>query len=452
MDRRKFIKGSAAAAGTLAVTASLGGCITSLEDQSKKSSKKKLPRTLRGCDDPLVGTQWQGWEKGHFQVHFIYTGVGESAFYIFPDGTSMLLDCGDHNAIGRGKLAVPVLPHPGKHSGEWIARYVERVNPRGTAVDYAMLSHYHNDHAGCLEFYAAKEIRDGKEHVLSGFTQAAETLRFSKAIDRSYPGFDDPLPIHDGFDGGAVGLIRQFYDYESRHHGMKVEKFRLGATDQIVPLHDASQCKGFSVRNICGNGRICAEDGTITDLFAERIKAGHMTEMNENAMSLGIVVSYGPFRLFSAGDFSESWALADGTRFEIEDALADVCGEADVAKINHHGHYSMTPKLIKALHSQVYVSCVWDQLHDVAPVMAKISDRSTYEGDRIVCPGIFPAERRAEDDGKEWLSDIPTASFEGSHIVLDVEPGGKHFTVTHLAACDESMLIKSVRHFDSSKK
>lgn len=428
MDRRDFLKTTLASAGL----AALGGFDAIY---------------ARGTDDPLAGKPWKGWRPGHFQVHFIYTGVAESAFYIFPDGTTMLLDCGDHNAIGRGELAVPVLPHSGRHAGEWIARYVQRVNPNGADVDYMMLSHYHSDHGGCREFYAARELRDGKEHVLSGFTQAAEYLRFGKAVDRAWPGFDDPLPMSDDFDSGAVGNIRQFYEYESEHHGMQVERFRLGATDQIVPVRNPGKCKGFSVRNICANGRICAEDGTITDLYADRIRRQSLKSVNENGMSLGMVFSYGPFRFYTAGDFSDKWKLEDGSLFKIEDAIADVCGRANVAKVNHHGHKSMSPKLVGALRSQVYVSCVWDQLHNLTEVMDLLSDRSIYPEERIICPGILPSERRAVDEGKAWFADVPSASYEGSHIVLDVEPGGKRFSINYLSASDESMLVKSVLKF-----
>ena len=51
-----------------------------------------------GAKDAEVGKAWKGWKKGQFQIHLIYTGVSESMFLIFPDGTTMLLDCGDHNA------------------------------------------------------------------------------------------------------------------------------------------------------------------------------------------------------------------------------------------------------------------------------------------------------------------------------------------------------------------
>ena len=109
----------------------------------------------------------------------------------------------------------------------------------------------------------------------------------------------------------------------------------------------------------------------------------------------------------------------------------------------------MSRKLVAALHSKVYVSCVWDQLHNVAPVMERIADRGLYPGDRIVCPGIFPKERRQEDAGKEWLGIIHKDSFSGGHIVLDVPKGGKEYSITYLTAEDESMRVLSVMNFRS---
>lgn len=428
MDRRDFMKAAIATTGL--------ACLGEWEEAY-----------ALGTSSPKAGKPWKGWKKGQFQVHFIYTGVSEAMFWIFPDGTTMLLDCGDHNAIGRGKLAVPVLPNSKRHAGEWIARYIQRVNPHGNEVDYMMLSHYHSDHAGCEEFYASEEIRDGQDCKISGFSQLTETIHVKKAFDRAWPGFDDPLPMPDDFDSGVIAHMKKFYAYEQAHHGMEIEKFRVGAVDQVKMLHNPSPYGDFSIRNISANGRICGKDGKVRDLYAERIAAENLRSVNENGMSLGMIVSYGDFRMFTAGDFSDSWTLEDGSKFEIEDAMADVVERVNVAKINHHGHYSMTEKLISALRAQVYVSCVWDQLHNVSPVMDRLTDRSIYPDDRIICPTIMPAERRLEDKGKAWLDDVAEASFEGGHVILNVEKGGRDYSITYLTADDESMTVRSVMDF-----
>ena len=402
----------------------------------------------RGTNHPSAGSTWQGWHAGAFQVHFIYTGVAESMFFIMPDGTTMLLDCGDHNAIGRGKLAVPVLPDAKRHAGEWIARYVERVNPGGRQVDYIMLSHYHSDHGGCSRFYASKEERNGKPYFLSGFSQAAETLRFGKAFDRAWPDYTDPIPLLDFMSADNVEHMKQFYEDQSLHHGLKIEKFQVGAQNQIALLRKPQKYRNFTVRNITGNGRIATKDGGIRDLYAER-KLNPPTHFNENGMSLGMIFSYGPFRFYTAGDFSDRWKREDGTILDIESELAKEISHCHVAKINHHGHYSMPAPLIAALRSQVYISCVWDQLHNVAPVMERLYDRTIYQGDRIVCPGIFPKERKAEDNGKSFLSLIPNAAFEGGHVILNVSDNGKRYSISYLSAQDESMTVRSTIDFQT---
>ena len=141
--------------------------------------------SCQGVKHPLAGKPLPAWKPGEFQVHFIYTGVCESMFWIMPDGTTMLLDCGDHPAWTRGKLAVWVLPNGNRYAGEWIARYVTRVNPNQKDVDYMMLSHHHSDHGG-MEGWGAGHPIDWKGQKIwrSGFMLAAETLKFRYGFDR----------------------------------------------------------------------------------------------------------------------------------------------------------------------------------------------------------------------------------------------------------------------------
>ena len=398
-----------------------------------------------------VGKAWSGWTKGHFQIHFIHTGVAESMFLVFPDGTTMLLDCGDHAALTRLNLSVPVLPNPGRLAGDWIARYVERVNPAKNAVDYMLLSHFHADHCGTPNWQARSR---GKENTplgmcpgaRSGFGLAAERLRFARAIDRGWPDYNDPIPLVDGVDS-ELEHMKRLYAWLQKRDNLQIEKFRLGATDQIVPLKDAAACPGFSVKNITANGKILLKDGSIRNLYAGHLKA---KRLNENGMSLGMVFRYGKFSFFTAGDFSDRLRQGGGLPpFEIEDALAEAVDPVNIAKVNHHGHYSMPKRLVGALRARVWMFCVWDQLHAVAPVMARLADRETYPGDRLLCPTVFPAERRREDAGKPWLADVAQEVFEGAHVVVDVPPGGETYSLTFLSAADESMAVRGKMSFKS---
>ena len=79
--------------------------------------------------------------------------------------------------------------------------------------------------------------------------------------------------------------------------------------------------------------------------------------------------------------------------------------------------------------------------------MNLLADRSIYPGDRIICPTIMPAERRQKDGDAAWMEDIAKESYEGGHVVVNVEKGGKRYSVSYLTAQDESMTVRSVMHF-----
>ena len=151
---------------------------------------------------------WRGWEPGEFQAHFIHTGVAESVFFVFPDSTTMLLDCGDQASITRGKFAVPALPGPERLAGEWVARYVRRANPNGAEVDWAVVSHFHSDHVGTPSWQKFPWFPDEPDRLEGcprcGFALAAETLRFRRATDRGWPDYDDPMPSACAEEVGVV--------------------------------------------------------------------------------------------------------------------------------------------------------------------------------------------------------------------------------------------------------
>ena len=401
----------------------------------------------QGTGDATVGKALPSWRRGQFQVHFIYTGAAESLFLIFPDGTSMLLDCGEINSGALGERAVPRMPDHSRLAGEWIARYVIRVNPRGRDVDYMMLSHYHCDHAGSEIVYSYEPSAEGLPYALSGFGEAAQTLRFGKAFDRCWPDYKDPVPLLDD-KRRVMSQMRHFYTYQSERRGMAIERFQVGATDQVRMLHRPGAYPGFSVRNICGNGVIAAPDGTLTDLY-EGEKEGK-ERISENGLSLGMIFRYGPFRFFSAGDFSHRWNKADGTPVDNEKELARVVEPCQVAKINHHGHVSMPAELVAALQSRVWISSTWNQRHCTDDTLERLSDRSTYPGDRVICPCLMPPQRRAKmdvDGKKALLDDVAPASFEPGHVVLTVEKGGRRYSISYLTAADESMTVRSVLRF-----
>ena len=400
--------------------------------------------TCSGKGHPLAGKKLPSWKQGEFQIHFIYTGVAESMFWIMPDGTTMLLDCGDHPACTRGKKAIWILPHGKRHSGEWIARYVARVNPAKADVDYLMITHHHADHAGMIGWGAGERDWNGKKLSVSGVLQTADTLKFKTCFDRGWPDFNDPIP-NERFDTVAYQHLRDTFAYLMERDGLKMEKFEVGAVNQVA-LKNAAAFPGFKVTNITGNGKILRRDGSVRDLYAEKHDA---KRLNENGMSLGLIVQYGPFRFYAAGDFFDVFKLPDGTKRFIEVELAKEIDPVDVAKINHHGHHSMHLPLVAALKARVWTACMWDQLHITADTLERLSSRDAYSGPRLIAPAVFPPERRFEDVGKSFLADIAPESFDAGHVVLTVAPGGARYSIAYVTADDESMKVTGAYDFES---
>ena len=112
---------------------------------------------------------------------------------------------------------------------------------------------------------------------------------------------------------------------------------------------------------------------------------------------------------------------------------------------------SMTRKLIGALRSKAYISCVWDQLHNLDDTMKRLSDRTIYPGDRYLCPTIMPKERRDTDGGKDWMKDVVPETYTGCHVVLNVDKSGKRYSLSFISAEDESMVVKSVLKFRTKR-
>ena len=451
MNRRDFVKAALAAPFVGAASSATGG---SQSSATVTDAMNRVPPD--GSKHLLVGKPLPPWKPGEFQVHFIYTGVAESMFWILPDGTTMLLDCGDHPAWQRGKLAVWILPDGKRYAGEWIARYVARVNPNKTDVDYMMLSHHHSDHGGMNGWGVGNPIEwKGQKIWRSGFMLAAEALKFRYGFDRGWPNFNDPVPDEQG-DTECLSHIRKTIAYLQERDGLEMVPFRVGAVNQVAMRRNAERRVGgnapyqnydFKITNICGNGKILCRDGSVKDLF-DWLR-GSKGWFNENCMSLGLMVQYGPFRFYTAGDFAEHMKKPDGTRLWMEDCIAPELDPVDVAKMGHHGCYSMAKSIVSALQARVWTACVWDKVHLPAVTLERLADRSFYPGPRLIAPGVFTPLKRFEMADKPFLADIAPESFEAGHMVLTVAPGGRTYNLAYVTADDESMKVTGAYDFVS---
>ena len=147
---------------------------------------------------PRKGDTTLSWAPGYLDLHHINTGRGSAAYYVFPDGTTMLFDAGEldptypRNKSPRNSV---IRPNESKHPYEWIAHYINQVTPVGRrpVINYAILSHFHDDHMG-LWYDGAP--RSGKgDFVLTGITGIAELIPVEVLLDRGYPLYNIPVDM-----------------------------------------------------------------------------------------------------------------------------------------------------------------------------------------------------------------------------------------------------------------
>ena len=403
---------------------------------------------LSGSRSLAAENHLRPWQFGELQVHFLYAGSGESIFFIFPDGTSMLVDCGDYDVSGKWKMRNPVTPIGGRGPGKFVADYIRKVNPSDNFVDYWLLTHWHADHGGSETSYSVREERDGEVWFRSGLAELIDDIRFGQGFDRCWPNLGDPFKCKDT-SVRQFAQIERTYRWLVRHQDLKIEKFKVGDENQIRLRKNPSGYPDFRILNICGNGVIRTRDGGMRNLYAGFVpKDDQDVWRRENGLSCGFILRYGAFKLFSCGDFQDFWTRPDGTIFNTEDELARELDGVDVAKTNHHASDSMTPALIRALAARVWVTTSVSGYSDWPTTMRRLQDRTIYQGPREICSTYYRLQERRAELGAAAETDVTSDSFVPNHIVLTVPPGGRTYTITRLVG-DDSLRVLSCRTLTS---
>lgn len=375
------------------------------------------------------------WQEGYMDIHTIATGRGDATFIVMPDGTTLMIDAGDN-----GKPKDPQHPDTTKRAGEWQAVYMKKVMeglPDKNKVDYAMITHFHDDHMGCVR----QMLPGDNGYGLSGITLVGEFVDFGTLIDRAYPDYDFPSKKKvDGANKGFMPEYHKFVEYK-QSKGMKVEKFRIGGLNQIQLQHNPKKYrKNFEIRNLAANGEVWTGVGT------EVVKQykGDPTLFDENVNSCAIRITYGDFRYYNGGDLSGgNWPSYKSQERDMETGVAKVCGNVDVIKANHHGYYdTCNGFFLNTLSPEVVIIDARSNNHPVPSTMARMTD-----------PLVWPDQGEfyiTVDKAREKLSEELWSHFKPwGHIVVRVYEGGKEYQVFVL---DPDNLDYPVKYVSEIKK
>ena len=426
---------------------------------------KTEPEVKDPAFEVKVGEALPSWQEGLLDIHFINTSTGECCFMIFPDGTQMLVDAaGSHNQTGPVGSTTNVgirsrwdpMKDSGFRAGEFIADYIQKCMAwtGNNKLDYVLNTHFHGDHFGSTTGMPVSD--KSPSYVKQSLPEVLDLLPAGLLLDRGWPSYDYPVDMQTKASNASI--VKNYVTAVKWHvanTGLKVERFKAGASDQIVMLRSAAGYPDFKVQNVAVNGDIWDGPGTTTatatfpalkDIqVADPKNIGNADNCpEENHCTTVFKLSYGKFDFFHGGD-----AQYDGCSTfvwkDMETPCAKVCGAVDVMKADHHGvtntnGYGFVAKnkhvceAMKYLTPRCWIINSWTDGHPRQPVYEGVTGMN--QSLDIFITNTCDAMRSYGRFGQVKGSD--------GHIVVRVEKGGAHYYVYVLSDSDGKRTVRTI--------
>lgn len=351
-------------------------------------------------------------------LHIIATGRGDANFFILPDGTKMLVDCGD---VGT-RWEYPVLPNDSKTPAQWVETYIRHFSkgtPSEGHVDHFLLTHFHTDHMGNVD-----TMEDGKRYGLSGVTEIAEYLTFGKWVDRDYPNYTFPSETFlDAVSHGFMAEYVEFVPYQQKKRGTVFEKFLIGSDAQFNLVFNPEKYAGlFQIRNLGANGCSWTGNG-----FATKVNYDGADDQikDENWMSCSIKITYGKFSYYTGGDLPGGYASKNkyGVNLDFETPVAKICGPVTAMRANHHATNNSTNyNQLRLLRPKTIIITSAKYTQPDHTTLFRMADQMVLPGERDIFCNC--------DAAKDKVAAIYYDNIKAiGHIVLRVYEGGNEYQV-----------------------
>jgi hypothetical protein len=395
------------------------------------------------------------WQAGYMDIHHLSTGRGNAAYLVLPDGTTMLIDAGDESDTHPRTTSprnTTRKPNASRSVGAWIADYIRQFAPAGRppVLDYAMITHYHDDHFAELD--DNRPTATNGAYKLTGIIEVGDQIPIRTMIDR---GFDFPtdlkaLAIQNAAKKDDYNFLQtlqeywKFIDYHQQKNGLKNEVLKPGSSKQIALRYTPQGYTNFHVRNIAVNGRIWtgfAENETF-DMFKSGQYASENAIGNENPLSTCVKISYGKFDYFTGGDISGVNSVGEGDANSVEANVAPVIGAVDVATLNHHGNRdSQSAYYVRTLRPRVWVNQIWSSDHPGDDVLRRITNTTLYPGER----DLFATDMLEANE--LVIGDKIANSYRSrhGHVVIRVYDNGARYKIFILN--DQSVKREVIKEF-----
>ncbi|MHB8897994.1 MAG: MBL fold metallo-hydrolase [Thermoguttaceae bacterium] len=385
--------------------------------------------------DDVVGEPISAWQPGTLDIHQASTGRGNAGLYVFPDGTTMLVDAGELPT--KTAKHTPDRPDDTRSAGQWLVRYIRHAlahDPQ-PALDYVLLTHFHEDHMGGPS--EKSPLSSSGAYKLTGVTEVGDSLKIAKILDRGWPDYNYPQPL----ESAMVKNYRDFLKWQTEHNGLVVERFTPGRNDQVVLRRDPARYPQFELRGVGANGEIWTGQGTATEQhFPQLNTIPRNLWPHENMCSTSFRLKYGKFDYFNGGDIPGVPPEGKPAWHDVETPVAKVVGAVDAAILDHHGYLDTHNEFfVGTLRPRVWTLSVWDRYHPTPAVWGRLQSTAIYPGPRDVFATDLHPENAQEIAGIQQQ----LASSAG-HIVLRVAPGGDSYRVVIVDDRSESHRVTKV--------
>jgi beta-lactamase superfamily II metal-dependent hydrolase len=310
-----------------------------------------------------------GPTDGRLDLYWIDVEGGAATLLVTPAGQTVLIDTGN----------------PGRRDAERIVKVVTQV-AGCRQIDHLVITHYHGDHYGgaltLVDLLPVRNLYDNGQ--FEGMPDHPGKAYFELRVEQRHvvqPGMQLPLQ-----PSGAAGAPRLRFTF-------------LGGRQQFVePPADAPDNAP-----LCGQARWKERDGS------------------DNANSLVMLVEFGGWRFFDAGDLT----------WNQEAKLVcpkNLVGQVDVYQVTHHGlDSSNNPLVLRSLLPRVAIMNNGPTKGCMPEVFATLRETPSLEA-------IYQLHRNLRPDGATCnVPDEYIANHErdcqGNHLELSVAADAASYTV-----------------------
>ncbi len=261
-------------------------------------------------------------------------------------------------------------------------------------LDYFVLSHYHQDHVG------SSRSGNGLWGVLADGVTIGTIYDRGEIIYGDAPKGDVQKDFERAIPGWlSSGKVKQ-------HVALKLgDKIDLGA-----PL---------VVDVVAVNG-----NGMFEKLMQDKPDDLSIYPASENDYSVALKLTYGEFELFTGGDLTGATVHKDyrGNRegyHDVESSIAGPVGDVEVYRVNHHGsQYSSNGCFIKVLRPEV-------------SVFSSGANNYGHPHKKVYDPLMDIGRVYITGGSDDKVRDHVLRSIVGGDVVINVETGGKRFSVNN---------------------